>query len=101
MPRSTTSARAVASCLSSTIFSTVAAYGAIITQTSTTRVAVVAITIVITTIHMSGWILSRKLGIMMMILYFMFLALSLLLEFDVILGPCENTVSTTTTVAGR
>lgn len=50
----------------------------------------VMVALVVTTIHMSGWVLSVKLGIMMMVLYFMFLALSLLLEFDVILGPCDS-----------
>jgi len=48
----------------------------------------VMVALVITTIHISGWVLSVRLGIMMMVLYFLFLALSLLLEFDVILGPC-------------
>jgi len=50
----------------------------------------VMVALVVTTIHMSGWILSIKLGIMMMVLYFMFLALALLLEFDVLFGPCDN-----------
>merc|ERR1712070_439724 len=49
----------------------------------------IMVALVITTIHMSGWVLSIKLGIMMMVLYSCFLALCLLLEFDVILGPCD------------
>jgi len=51
----------------------------------------VMVALVITTIHISGWILSVKLGLIMMAFYFSFLALSLLLEFDVILGPCDYT----------
>merc|ERR1712054_177625 len=39
----------------------------------------VMVALVITTIHMSGWILSLKLGMMMMGLYLAFLALSLML----------------------
>jgi len=52
----------------------------------------VMVALVITTIHISGWVLSVRLGLMMMVLYFIFLALSLLLEFDVILGPCDYTL---------
>jgi len=50
----------------------------------------VMVALVITTIHISGWVLNIKLGTMMMVLYFLFLALSLLLEFGVILGPCTS-----------
>jgi Ca2+/Na+ antiporter len=53
----------------------------------------IMVALVITTIHISGWILSVKLGLMMMSLYSVFLMLSLLLELDVIFGPCEDTVS--------
>ena len=49
----------------------------------------VMVALVITTIHISGWILSIKLGMMMMGLYFVFLALSLMLEYDVMLAPCD------------
>jgi len=48
----------------------------------------IMVALVVTTIHLSGWILSVKLGIMMMILYFAFLVLALLLEFGQIFGPC-------------
>jgi len=50
----------------------------------------VMVALVITTIHISGWILSVKLGLMMMALYVLFLILSLLLEFEVLFGPCTN-----------
>jgi len=50
----------------------------------------VMVALVITTIHISGWILSVKLGLMMMGLYVLFLILSLLLEFEVLFGPCTN-----------
>jgi len=50
----------------------------------------VMVALVITTIHISGWILSVKLGLMMMTLYVLFLILSLLLEFEVLFGPCTN-----------
>jgi K+-dependent Na+/Ca+ exchanger-like protein len=50
----------------------------------------VMVALVITTIHISGWVLSVKLGAMMMVLYFMFLTLSLLLEFKVLLGDCTD-----------
>ena len=43
---------------------------------------------VITIIHICGWKLSVKLGAGMMTLYFLFLVLALLLEYDVIYGPC-------------
>jgi len=52
----------------------------------------VMVALVITVIHISGWVLSIKVGAMMMGLYAAFLTLSLLLEFDVILGPCSYTV---------
>jgi len=48
----------------------------------------VMVALVVTTIHMSGWILSVKLGQVMMGLYCLFLVLCLLLEFDVMYGPC-------------
>jgi len=50
----------------------------------------VMVALVITTIHLSGWILSVKLGMMMMGLYCAFLALSLFLEFEVMLAPCDH-----------
>ena len=49
----------------------------------------IMVALVVTTIHVSGWILSVKLGQMMMVLYFIFLVLSLLLEYGVVLGPCN------------
>lgn len=48
----------------------------------------VMVALVVTTIHIAGWILSVKLGMMMMVLYFLFLVLCLLLEADVMYGPC-------------
>jgi len=48
----------------------------------------VMVALVLTTIHIAGWILSVKLGMMMMLLYCLFLLLSLLLEYDVLYGPC-------------
>jgi len=48
----------------------------------------VMVALVITTIHLSGWILSVKLGMMMMALYVGFLALALMLEYEVIFPPC-------------
>jgi len=51
----------------------------------------VMVALVVTTIHISGWILSVKLGIMMMVLYGIFLMLCLLLELDILFGPCDYT----------
>jgi len=48
----------------------------------------VMVALVITTIHLSGWILSVKLGMMMMGLYLCFVALSLMLEYGVIFPDC-------------
>jgi len=48
----------------------------------------VMVALVITTIHLSGWILSVKLGMMMMGLYIAFLALALMLEYNVIFPDC-------------
>ena len=48
----------------------------------------VMVALVVTMIHFCGWILSPRLGMGMMGLYAVFLILSLLLEYDVILGPC-------------
>jgi len=50
----------------------------------------IMVALVITTIHLSGWILSVKLGIMMMVLYFFFLILSLLLDYKVIFPLCTD-----------
>ena len=50
----------------------------------------VMVALVITTIHVSGWKLTVKLGAIMMGLYFGFLTLALLLEFDIVLGPCDG-----------
>merc|ERR1719152_620471 len=46
----------------------------------------VMVALVLTTIHIAGWILSVKLGMMMMVLYFLFLVLCLLLEGNVMYG---------------
>jgi len=43
----------------------------------------IMVALVITTIHLSGWVLSVKLGLMMMVNYFVFLAISLMLEYGV------------------
>ena len=43
---------------------------------------------VITTVHLSGWILSVRLGMAMMALYFVFLVIALLLDRGVIFGDC-------------
>merc|ERR550537_1112456 len=48
----------------------------------------IMVALVVTTIHLSGWILSIKLGIMMMVLYFGFLILALLLDYKVIFPDC-------------
>jgi len=53
----------------------------------------VMVALVVTTIHLSGWILSVRLGIMMMVLYFLFLVLALLLEYGVVFGPCKPNLS--------
>mmetsp|Transcript_34991 Transcript_34991/g.91894 ORF Transcript_34991/g.91894 Transcript_34991/m.91894 type:complete len:685 (+) Transcript_34991:86-2140(+) len=50
----------------------------------------VMVALVVTTIHISGWRLSVKLGGMMMALYGVFLLLCLLLEYDVLLAPCDS-----------
>jgi len=62
----------------------------------------VMVALVITTIHISGWILSIKLGLMMMALYVLFLILSLLLEFEILFGPCNNSpLPTSGVIYGR
>jgi len=48
----------------------------------------VMVALVVTTIHLSGWVLSIRLGLIMMVLYFLFLMLALLLEFNVVLPDC-------------
>ena len=48
----------------------------------------IMVALVVTTIHLSGWILSVKLGLMMMVLYFGFLILALLLDYKVIFPDC-------------
>jgi len=48
----------------------------------------VMVALVITTIHISGWILSVKLGGAMMTLYLLFLILSAMLDRGVIFPPC-------------
>jgi len=48
----------------------------------------VMVALVITLVHLSGWVLSFKLGMGMMGLYFCFLIMSLLLTFKVIFPPC-------------
>ena len=50
----------------------------------------VMVALVVTTIHISGWLLSVKLGMAMMVLYFLFLMLSLFLEYEVVLKPCQR-----------
>jgi K+-dependent Na+/Ca+ exchanger-like protein len=49
----------------------------------------VMVALVITTIHLSGWVLSVKLGGGMMALYFVFLIISLLLDRGFIFGDCS------------
>ena len=44
------------------------------------------VALVITTVHLSGWRLLIKLGYMMMLFYFVFLAMSILLELGYIFG---------------
>ena len=53
----------------------------------------VMVALVVTTIHLSGWVLSVRLGIMMMVLYFAFLVLALLLDYGVVFGPCVPNLS--------
>jgi len=52
----------------------------------------VMVALVVTSIHISGWILSVRLGMCMMTLYFVFLAVALLLDQGVIFGPCTSNV---------
>ena len=48
------------------------------------------VALIVTFIHISGWILSIRLGMIMMALYFVFLMVALMLEFEVIFPPCED-----------
>ena len=50
----------------------------------------VMVALVITTIHLSGWVLSVRLGMMMMLLYFGFLIIAFLLIFKVIFPDCDS-----------
>merc|ERR1719171_2767734 len=50
----------------------------------------VMVALVITTIHLTGWVLSIKLGLMMMALYFVFLVFALLLDQKVIFPECVD-----------
>ena len=53
----------------------------------------VMVALVVTTIHLSGWVLSIKLGMAMMGLYFIFLMMALLLNDitgPVIFPPCSR-----------
>merc|ERR1712070_1291834 len=45
----------------------------------------IMVALVISTIHISGWKLQIRLGFIMMALYFVFLAIAMLLEFDILL----------------
>ena len=49
----------------------------------------VMVALVITTVHLSGWILSVKLGLGMMGLYLIFLILALLLDRKFIFPDCS------------
>jgi len=49
----------------------------------------IMVALVVTTVHLCGWRLLIRLGYMMMFLYFVFLLLSLLIEFGVILCPAS------------
>jgi Ca2+/Na+ antiporter len=46
------------------------------------------VALVITTVHLCGWRLLIKLGYMMMLFYFIFLAIALLLETGMLFGSC-------------
>jgi len=46
------------------------------------------VALVITTVHLCGWRLLIKLGYMMMLFYFIFLAVSLLLETGTLFSSC-------------
>ena len=48
----------------------------------------VMVALVVTSVHMSGWVLSVKLGSMMMTLYFFFLVVALLLDRKVVFPDC-------------
>ena len=50
----------------------------------------VMVALVITTIHLSSWLLKVKLGLMMMGLYFVFLTIALLLEYNVLMPGCRR-----------
>jgi len=50
----------------------------------------VMVALVITLIHLSGWILSVRLGMGMMFLYLIFLVLALLLDREVMFPPCVD-----------
>ena len=49
----------------------------------------VMVALVITVIHLSGWVLSIRLGGMMMSLYVLFLIISLLIDRKVIFEDCK------------
>ena len=48
----------------------------------------VMVALVVTTVHLSGWVLSARLGGCMMGLYFVFLIFALLLDQKVIFPDC-------------
>ena len=47
------------------------------------------VALVVTTIHASGWALSVRLGMAMMTLYFVFLVVAMMLEFNVFYPDCK------------
>jgi len=49
----------------------------------------VMVALVVTVIHLSGWILSQRLGLAMMGLYFVFLVIALLVDRKVFFGDCD------------
>jgi K+-dependent Na+/Ca+ exchanger-like protein len=53
----------------------------------------VMVALVITTIHLSGWKLTVKLGAMMMVLYFGFVVVGLMLEFGIMFPDCTETLT--------
>jgi len=59
----------------------------------------VMVALVITTVHLSGWILSTRLGMAMMGLYFLFLVIALLLDRKVIFPDCDLTPAQVTALA--